>query len=63
MRRLTLSPALFVLVAMAAACGSGSPTGETVDVVEVVEGSLLSVTGDGQVGNLNKPLSDSLIVF
>ncbi len=33
-----------------------------VDVVELVEGSLLSVAGDGQVGSLGHPLSDSLIV-
>jgi hypothetical protein len=30
--------------------------------VEVIDGSLLRVAGDGQVGNLGKPLSDSLIV-
>ena len=59
-RRLTLLPAPLVLVAMAAACGAETPTGET--VVEVVEGSLLSVAGDGQVGSLGHPLSDSLIV-
>ena len=45
---------------VAAACGAESPTGGT--VVEVVEGSLLSVAGDGQVGSLGRPLSDSLIV-
>jgi len=45
---------------VATACGGESPTEGT--VVEVVEGSLLSVAGDGQVGNLGKPLSDSLIV-
>ena len=45
---------------LAAACGGESPTEGT--EVEVVEGSLLSVAGDGQLGNLGKPLSDSLIV-
>ncbi len=57
MRRLTLLPAPLVLVAMAAACGAESPTESA-----VVEGSLLSVAGDGQVGSLGRPLSDSLIV-
>lgn len=45
---------------VAAACGAESPTGDT--VVELVDGSLLSVAGDGQVGSLGHPLSDSLIV-
>jgi len=44
---------------MAAACGGESPTE---GVVAKVQGSLLSVAGDGQVGNLGRPLSDSLIV-
>ena len=47
---------------LVAACGAESPTAGTVEVVEVVEGSLLSVAADGQVGILGKPLSDSLIV-
>ena len=50
---------------VAAACGAESPTGgtvdEVVDVDEAVEGSLLSIAGDAQVGNLGKPLSDPLI--
>ena len=45
---------------VAATCGAESPTGDT--VVELVDGSLLSVAGDGQVGSLGHPLSDSLIV-
>ena len=48
---------------MAAACGGESPTeGEVVEEVEVVEGILLSVAGDGQVGTLGNPLSDPLVV-
>ena len=45
---------------LAAACGGESPTEGT--EIEVVEGSLLSVAGDGQVGSLGHPFSDSLIV-
>ena len=48
---------------VATACGGESPTeGEVVEVVEVVEGSFLSVAGDGQVGSLGNPLTDSLVV-
>ncbi len=56
---------------VAAACGAESLTGgveaepnvpDVPDVPDVVEGSLLSVAGDGQVGSLGHPLSDSLIV-
>ncbi|MEE9225329.1 MAG: hypothetical protein V3U68_03945, partial [Bacteroidota bacterium] len=45
---------------VAAGCGGESPTGGT--VVEVAERRLLSVAGDGQVGSLGRPLSDSVIV-
>ncbi len=45
---------------VATACGGEPPTGGA--VVEVVQGTVLSVSGDGQVGNLGKPLSDLLIV-
>ena len=51
------------LALVAAASGGESPTeGAVVEVVEVIEGSLLSVAGDGQVGSLRHPLSDSLVV-
>ena len=43
---------------VATACGGESPTEGA--VVEVVQGTLLSVSGDGQVGNLGKPLGDSV---
>ena len=45
-----------------AACGGESPTEGTEVEVEVIDGSLLRVTGDGQVGSLGRPLSDSLVV-
>ena len=47
---------------VAAACGGESPTGGMEDELNVVEGSLLIVAGDGQVGSLGHPLSDSLVV-
>ena len=47
---------------LAAACGGESPTGGTEDELDLIEGSLLSVAGNGQVGTLSHPLSDSLIV-
>ena len=45
---------------VAAGCGGESPTEGP--EVEVVEGSLLGIAGDKQVGTLGRPLSDSLIV-
>ena len=47
---------------LAAACGGDSPTAGPRAGRIVVEGSLLKVSGDGQVGSLGKDLSDPLIV-
>ena len=47
---------------VAAACGGESPTEGTEDELDLIEGSFLSVSGNGQVGTLSNPLSDSLIV-
>ena len=47
---------------VAAACGGDSPTAGSRAGRIVVEGSLLKVSGDGQVGSLGKDLSDPLIV-
>ena len=48
---------------VAAACGGEPPTGGPGAGPNVVDGSLVSVAGDAQVGSLNHPLSDSLIVM